>query len=150
MDVIKKKQAKPLRKLFILISIPVVLVSIWFMMGKLSDQTSTKLERHSIIIGNVQRGNLDVEVTGYGVLRSNKQKLITAQDPATVNEILVRPGGEVLPDTIILKMQDPDLTQQLASAGNGIKQTKSQLPPTKTRKPTRASHGSCDVSGIKK
>ncbi|MCF2829494.1 MULTISPECIES: HlyD family secretion protein [unclassified Pseudoalteromonas] len=116
MDVIKKKQAKPLRKLFILISIPVVLVSIWFMMGKLSDQTSTKLERHSIIIGNVQRGNLDVEVTGYGVLRSNKQKLITAQDPATVNEILVRPGGEVLPDTIILKMQDPDLTQQLASA----------------------------------
>ena len=116
MDVIKQKQAKPLQKLGLVIAIPLVLIFAWLSLKLFSTSDEFKLPRQTIIVGQVKQGDLDVSVDGYGVLRSNKQKLITTQDPATVYEILVRPGGKVQPDTIILKMQDPDLLQQLESA----------------------------------
>ncbi|WP_339141244.1 efflux RND transporter periplasmic adaptor subunit [Pseudoalteromonas galatheae] len=116
MDVIKQKQARPLHKVGLIVAIPLVLIFAWLSLKLFSTSDEFKLPRQAIIVGQVKQGDLDVSVDGYGVLRSNKQKLITTQDPATVYEILVRPGGEVQPDTIILKMQDPDLLQQLESA----------------------------------
>ncbi|WP_275557235.1 HlyD family efflux transporter periplasmic adaptor subunit [Pseudoalteromonas sp. J010] len=116
MDVVKQKQVRPLQKVRLIIGVSMVLLFAWLSLELFSTSDDFKLQRQAIIVGQVKQGDLNVSVDGYGVLRSNKQKLITTQDPATVYEILVRPGGAVKPDTIILKMQDPDLTQQLESA----------------------------------
>lgn len=57
--------------------------------------SSIAVERSQIIMANVQQGDLDVVIDGYGVLTSNKQQLITTFSAATVKEIVLKPGAPV-------------------------------------------------------
>ncbi|MBT1446640.1 HlyD family efflux transporter periplasmic adaptor subunit [Shewanella sp. JM162201] len=82
----------------------------------ISPAAEHRVERNQLLIGTVKRGDLQVSVDGYGVLRSNKQRLISAESPATVADILLRPGAEVTPDAVILQLQDPQLQQELEQA----------------------------------
>lgn len=78
------------------------------------------IERSQVVLGTVKRGDLQVSVDGYGVLRSNRQQLITAQSAATVAEILLRPGAAVTADSVILRLQDTELTPQLETAAMAV------------------------------
>lgn len=75
-----------------------------------------QISRSQLVLSTVKRGDLQVSVDGYGVLRSNKQRLISAESPATVADILLRPGAEVQADSVILQLQDPQLQQELDTA----------------------------------
>lgn len=75
-----------------------------------------QISRSQLVLSTVKRGDLQVSVDGYGVLRSNKQRLISAESPATVADILLRPGAEVQADSVILLLQDPQLQQELDTA----------------------------------
>lgn len=75
-----------------------------------------QISRSQLLLSTVKRGDLQVSVDGYGVLRSNKQRLISAESPATVADILLRPGAEVQADSVILQLQDPQLQQELDTA----------------------------------
>lgn len=75
-----------------------------------------QISRSQLVLSTVKRGDLQVSVDGYGVLRSNKQRLISTESPATVADILLRPGAEVQADSVILLLQDPQLQQELDTA----------------------------------
>ncbi|MBQ4878602.1 HlyD family efflux transporter periplasmic adaptor subunit [Pseudoalteromonas luteoviolacea] len=92
-----------------------------------SSSSSTSLQQNSLIVATVQRGDLAIQVDGYGVLRSNQQKLLTAQSSATVSEILLRPGAVVTPDSVILRMQDPDLKQSIETARMALEEQEANL-----------------------
>jgi len=86
-----------------------------------------QINRSQLLLGTVKRGDLQVSVDGYGVLRSNKQRLISAESPATVAEILLRPGAEVLADSVILQLQDPQLQQELDTASMAVSRQQAAL-----------------------
>lgn len=86
-----------------------------------------KIERSKLLLGTVQRGELQVAVDGYGVLRSDKQTLITALTSATVAEVLLRSGAEVEADSIILKLNNPELLQEVEAANMALVQEKANL-----------------------
>jgi HlyD family secretion protein len=86
-----------------------------------------KVARNQVILATVQRGDLQVTVDGYGVLRSNEQALITALTSATVQEILLRPGARVTKDSLILRLSNPDLQQQLDAARIAVRQEQADL-----------------------
>lgn len=90
-----------------------------------------KIDRNQLVLGTVKRGDLQVAVEGYGVLRSNRQQLITAQYPATVAEILLRPGATVTAEAVILRLHDPDLTQQLQTATMAVAEQQAAVRRTK-------------------
>lgn len=81
-----------------------------------------KAARGALLFGSVQRGDLQVAVDGYGILRSNEQVLITALTGATVEEVAIRPGAPVKPDTVILRLSNPDLIQELEGARTALAQ----------------------------
>lgn len=74
------------------------------------DVTVRKTE---ILTDVVKSGELEIAVDGYGKLRSNSQKLITAVTPATVKEVLLKPGALVSQDSIILKLENNELAQSV-------------------------------------
>ncbi|MEJ6474154.1 efflux RND transporter periplasmic adaptor subunit [Pseudoalteromonas piscicida] len=74
-------------------------------------------------IAEVQQGDLEVSVSGYGQLKSKKPRLISAASDATVEEILLRPGAEVTPESIIMKLQDVNLAQSLKDAKRSLAQS---------------------------
>ncbi len=86
-----------------------------------------QISRSQLLLGTVKRGDLQVSVDGYGVLRSNKQRLISAESPATVAEILLRPGAEVAADSVILQLQDPQLQQELETAEMAVSRQQAAL-----------------------
>lgn len=86
-----------------------------------------QINRGQLLLGTVKRGDLQVSVDGYGVLRSNKQRLISTESPATVAEILLRPGAEVLADSVILQLQDPQLQQELDTASMAVSRQQAAL-----------------------
>ncbi|MDF3125396.1 HlyD family efflux transporter periplasmic adaptor subunit [Rheinheimera sp. 1928-s] len=63
----------------------------------------------SVSIATVQSGDFTQRVTGYGILQSQNQRMITASSAATVDEIKLRPGAVVEPDSIILTLKNPTL-----------------------------------------
>lgn len=85
------------------------------------------INRSQLLLGTVKRGDLQVSVDGYGVLRSNKQRLISAESPATVAEILLRPGAEVSADAVIMQLQDPQLQQEFDTAVMAVSRQQAAL-----------------------
>lgn len=128
MDVVKSKAVKHkpslASKVIALFACAAVLASIFYFT---SSSGSANLQQSSLVIATVQRGDLAIQVDGYGVLRSNRQKLLTAQSSATVSEILLRPGAVVTPNSVILRMQDPDLKQAIESAQMALQQQQANL-----------------------
>lgn len=128
MDVVKSKAVKHkpsfASKVIALFACAAVLASIFYFT---SSSGSANLQQSSLVIAKVQRGDLAIQVDGYGVLRSNRQKLLTAQSSATVSEILLRPGAVVTPNSVILRMQDPDLKQAIESAQMALQQQQANL-----------------------
>jgi multidrug resistance efflux pump len=80
-----------------------------------------------MLFGTVKHGNLQVEIEGYGALRSDKQVLVTSLTSATVQEIVLKPGALVMADSIIVQLANPELQQQVDSAVRELSQRKANL-----------------------
>ncbi|WP_440054463.1 HlyD family secretion protein [Pseudoalteromonas sp. T1lg65] len=125
MDISKSpSQTKNFKPLFLIVIVVLIILGIW-RVGV--NDSSVVLAQDELVIGQVQQGDLDVSVMGYGVLRSSKQTLLTAQSNAIVSEILLRPGAQVSPDSVILKLQDPDLAEQVTAQEMVVTQQRSAV-----------------------
>ena len=88
---------------------------------------ASSVKRSDMLFGSVKQGDLQVEVEGYGVLRSDKQLLITSLTRATVQEIILKPGALVTRDSVIVQLANPQLQQQVDSAVRELSQGKANL-----------------------
>lgn len=110
-------------KVIVAIISAVVVLSVWA-----SNNTGTlSINRTDLLVDTVKRGDIEVVIEGYGVLSSDKQQLITAFSPATVKEIVLKPGAHVQADSIIVQLENPELLQQLENAKQQLVQAKANL-----------------------
>lgn len=86
-----------------------------------------KIDRAGLLLAEVQRGDLQISVDAYGVLRSDKQTLLTALTSATVQQVLLRPGAKVSADSIILQLSNPELLQEVEAAAMALSQEEANL-----------------------
>jgi HlyD family secretion protein len=82
-----------------------------------------EVDRATVWTDVVKRGPLLRQVRGPGTLvpREDKIRLIPAETEATVVRIRVLPGAKVEPDTILMDLVDPTLTQELLDAQLALK-----------------------------
>lgn len=98
---------------------PVVLVvaalafTVWLFNQPSSDST---VARSELKIAAVQQSDLPFTISAFGKLISKHKRLLTAPTRATVEEILVLPGTQVTPNTVIMKLSNPDLLLQVNNA----------------------------------
>lgn len=67
-------------------------------------------------IRTVQHGAFTREVRGTGTLVPEEIRWITATSAGRVERIVLRPGAQVSPGTVILELSNPDLEQSVRSA----------------------------------
>jgi len=89
--------------------------------------SATTVKRNDMLFGTVKKGDLQVEIEGYGTLRSDRQLLITSLTRATVQEIVLKPGALVTPQSIIVQLANPELQQLVDNAGQELSQQKANL-----------------------
>ncbi len=126
MDIVKPKTKTKNTKLVAGIA-GAILVTVALLWATMTSNEYRKIHRNDILIGKVQRGDLQVEITGYGVLRSDKQKLLTALTAATVEEVVLKPGATVTTDSILLKLSNPELMQELERSAMAVAKEKANL-----------------------
>jgi len=135
MDIIKPAKAPLWRRRRVLVTagstaaLLVVFVSI-FGLG----QAAPKVDRTNLWIDAAQRGDMVRELRATGVLVPKDIRWITANTTATVQDVVVLAGAEVQPDTVILRMVNPELQANLekaeaafAGAGADVAATRTSL-----------------------
>jgi HlyD family secretion protein len=95
------------------------------------------VERSSLLVGTVKRGELLREVRGPGTLVPREIRWIAADTAARVEQILVRPGATVEPDTVILELDNPELEGDLLAATAEVTAAQSDLAAKRTELQSR-------------
>jgi HlyD family secretion protein len=78
-------------------------------------------------IRTVQRGSWQRDVRGTGALVPEEIRWITSSASGRVERIVLRPGAEVEPGTVILELSNPDLEQQVRNAEMDWRTAEAQL-----------------------
>ncbi len=90
------------------------------------------VERSSVLVDTVQRGELLREVRGPGTLVPKEIRWIAAETSARVEHVLVKPGARVEADTVILQLSNPEVDDQLLAATAALTAAQSDLAAKRT------------------
>jgi len=74
------------------------------------------VDRATVWIDTVKRGPMIRQVRGSGTLVPEDIRWIPATTQGRVEKIVLRPGAQVKPETVILEMSNPDLQQSVKDA----------------------------------
>jgi HlyD family secretion protein len=85
------------------------------------------VDRATLWIDTVQRGSMIRQVRGTGTLVPEDLRWIPATTSGRVERIIVRPGTEVAPGTIVLELSNPALEQELNDAQLKVKSAEASL-----------------------
>src|SRR5688572_29510966 len=108
---------KKLRRISFGIAGIIVIALVSVVLARLKPAAPT-VERATVWVDTVKRGDMNRSVRGLGTLVpvDEARRLIPAATQGSVERILIRPGVEVTPDTVVLELSDPQLQQQLSDA----------------------------------
>jgi hypothetical protein len=126
-DILKKKPKKTwLSNKGVIITIAALIVIILVNYAKVS-LNNVNLARKDLLLATVKQGDIEVTVEGYGKLTSDKLQLITTLTKATVEEIVLKPGATVTKESVIVKLANPELQQQVQSAEYSLAESRANL-----------------------
>jgi HlyD family secretion protein len=128
MDIPRPSQAKAkLKKRILLGTIAVIaLVGITVGLARLQPAAPT-VERNLVWIGDVKRGQMLRQVRGLGTLVPEEITWIAARTQGRVNKIILRPGANVTPDSVILELTNPDVIRASTDAESQLKAAEAEL-----------------------
>src|SRR4029450_4377102 len=119
-DIARPSQAKKKRIKRILWGAAAVVVIGGISLGvsKLKPASPT-VDRAVVWIDSVKRGPMLRQVRGSGTLVPEDIRWIPAQTQGRVERIVLRPGAQVTPETVILELSNPQLEQAVRDAQLG-------------------------------
>ncbi len=128
MDIPRPDQTKAKRKKRILYTAvtAVVLVGITVLLARLKPAAPT-VERNLVWIDTVKRGEMRREVRGLGTLVPEEIRWIAARTQGRVDRIILRPGANVTPESVIVQLTNPDVEQAAANADSQLKAAEAEL-----------------------
>ncbi len=85
------------------------------------------VDRNLVWVDTVQRGPMVRQVRGLGTLVPENIRWVAARTQARVETIILRPGAMVTPDSIILELSNPDVTQAAETAVSSLQAAEAQL-----------------------
>jgi multidrug resistance efflux pump len=85
------------------------------------------VSRGTVLIDTVRRGEMVRQVQAPGTLVPTDIRWITTETAARVEKIVVEPGAEVQPDTVLLELSNPDLQLRKLEAERELATANAQL-----------------------
>jgi multidrug efflux pump subunit AcrA (membrane-fusion protein) len=83
--------------------------------------------RGELWIGTVERGSLTLEVRGQGTLIPTDFRWASAPVASRVDQVLVQPGAQVQPDTVLVELANPDAELAALEAERDVAQAEAEL-----------------------
>jgi HlyD family secretion protein len=107
-DIPRETKSKTLKRILYGGSALVALVLITVGLSRL-ERAAPTVDRATLWMDTVKRGELLLERRGPGTLVPEEIRAITARTAGRVEEVILLPGAIVQPDTVILRLSDPDV-----------------------------------------
>ncbi|HEY0946596.1 MAG TPA: HlyD family efflux transporter periplasmic adaptor subunit [Opitutaceae bacterium] len=128
MDIPRPDQSKAKRKKRILLGAAAVvgLAAVTFALAQLQPAAPT-VERNLVWVDTVKRGPMVRQVRGLGTLVPEDVRWIAARTQGRVDKIVIRPGAIVTPDSVILELVNPDVTQAAEDAQSSLVAAEAEL-----------------------
>ena len=128
MDIPRPDQTKAKRKKRILYGAAtvVVLAGITVLLARLKPAAPT-VDRNLVWIDTVKRGQMLRQVRGLGTLVPEEIRWIAARTPGRVDQIILRPGATVTPDSVILMLANPDVQQAAEAADSQLQAAEAEF-----------------------
>jgi HlyD family secretion protein len=116
-DIARPSQArkKKIRRILYISLAVVVVAGISLGVSKMKP-AAPSVDRAVVWIDSVKRGDIPRQVRGSGTLVPEDIRWIPAQTQGRVERIVLRPGAQVTPDTVILELSNSELTQSVMDA----------------------------------
>jgi HlyD family secretion protein len=108
-----------------------VILLITILLGSLKP-AAPSVERGTVLIDSVQRGEMVREVRGPGTLVPEHIRFITALAGARVERVLAQPGQKVTPQTVLLELSNPDVQIQSLQAQQQLTAARAELVNLRT------------------
>ncbi len=88
---------------------------------------SPSVDKTSLQFVTVESGPMICRVDGLGTLVPEDVRWLSAGTDGHVDQVLLRPGAHVKPDTVILELSNPDLDRQITDAELAMKKSEAEL-----------------------
>ncbi|HKN26117.1 MAG TPA: HlyD family efflux transporter periplasmic adaptor subunit [Candidatus Acidoferrum sp.] len=88
---------------------------------------SPAVDKTSLQFVTVESGPMVCRVDGLGTLVPEDVRWLSAGTDGHVDQVLLRPGAHVKPDTVILELSNPDLDRQITDAELAMKKSEAEL-----------------------
>jgi HlyD family secretion protein len=124
------RQPAPRRRALLWTTLPVAILVI---AGAITIGTSRLksappiVDRSVLQIETVRRGPLVHHVAGLGTLVPEETRWLAAATDAHVDQVFLRVGAQVKPDSILVQLSNPDLDRQLTDAELSTKKVEAEL-----------------------
>jgi HlyD family secretion protein len=142
------KRKKKIRQILYGVAALVVITVISVGVSRLKP-AAPSVERSTIWIGTVKRGPMLRQVRGSGTLVPEEIRWIPATTQGRVENILLRPGAQVKPDTVILEMSNPDLENSVKEAELAFQSAQAAYVNRKAELDSALLNQQSDVASIK-
>ncbi len=80
------------------------------------EPAAPNVERATVLVDTVKRGSIIRQVRGLGTLVPEDTRWLPSQTEGRVERILLRPGAQVGPNSVILELSNPQLEQEAINA----------------------------------
>jgi len=142
------KRKKKIRQILYGVAALIVITVISVGVSRLKP-AAPSVERSTIWIGTVKRGPMLRQVRGSGTLVPEEIRWIPATTQGRVETILLRPGAQVKPDTVILEMSNPDLQNAVKEAQLAYQSAQAAFVNRKAELQSALLNQQSDVASIK-
>lgn len=131
MDIIREKKPKTRKRV---IQGAIVVVSLTLVTGALRSlrPAAPTVSRSVVILETVERGTMIRQVRGPGTLVPEQMRWITAVTSGRVERIMVLPGTEVEPGTVIIRLTNPDVEVEFLRAQQQLSDAEVSLVTLRT------------------
>lgn len=129
MDVVRPATVKRNKKIKQAIIVAIVLIgatAVTFGLSRMSPAAPT-VDGATVWPDTVKRGEMLRQVRGLGTLVPEQIRFVTALSDGIIEEVKVRAGDNVTPETIVLILSNPDVSQRAMDAELAVKGAEADL-----------------------
>lgn len=112
------------------------------------DAAAPQVERSSLWLDSVKRGEMLREVRGPGVLVPKEIRWVAAETAARVERIVVKPGAVVEADTIILELSNPEVEEAELAAQSALTAAEADLAAQRMTLESQALDQKANLAGV--
>jgi HlyD family secretion protein len=91
------------------------------------EPASPTVDRNTVFIGEVRRGEMRRQVRGHGTLVPREMRWVPARTRGRIEEILLPPGSRVEPQSVILRLSNPEVEQAALDAKGALARAEAEL-----------------------